>query len=105
LLSELRHLQLRGVNELSEPIAWCWDQAENTGDARFCGIARTLESISEAWDQKIGLPDQTIEELNRVLRQNLPDVIDSALPSVGSDRARWMREQIVQVLGDEDFPV
>lgn len=98
MLSRLRGLQLAGNDGLPDLIAWCWDQADNTGDARFCGLARALEAILEAWDVKGGLPESVISDMNRVLRSHVADILDATGPMVGSDRARWMRQEIGDVL-------
>lgn len=103
MLDELRRLQLVGVRQLPELIAWCWDQADNTGDARFCGVARALEGILEAWDVKGGLPEHTITDMNRVLREHLEDILSAPEAIIGSDRARWMRSEIGQVLHGESL--
>jgi orotate phosphoribosyltransferase len=93
-LAELKELQLPRADRLLDLSAWCWDTSDNTGDARFAGIARTLEEISEAWDVKNGLPEAVIRELNTLLANNLAEILSMPDAADASDHARRMRNEI-----------
>lgn len=97
-LTALRELQLGGTERLPDLIAWCWDQADNTGDARYSGIARALDEIAEALEGKTGLPATVLEEVNAALRRHLSDILATPDASAGSGQARWMREEITRAL-------
>lgn len=105
VVEELRQLRLIGVDELRDLILWCWDQSDNTGDARFCGIARTLDEIFVRWDVKGGLPTSVIAEMDRILSSHLPDVLDAPDPADASARARWMRQEVARALEDGEARV
>ncbi len=99
---ELRRLQLKGADGLPDLIAWCWDRSDNTGDARFCGLARTFQAVWDRWDVKGGLPTSVVSEMNRILRAHMADVLDAKDPADGSALARWMRQEIHSVLEDAE---
>jgi orotate phosphoribosyltransferase len=104
-LNELRGLTLERTDRIPDLIAWCWDESDNTGDARFSGVARTLEVILREWDVKGGLPESVVTETNAVLHRHLEDVIGAPDSASGSNEARWMREEITRVLdGATDHP-
>jgi hypothetical protein len=103
VLDDLRALELRGTKDLADLISWCWDNAENTGDARYCGVARTLELILDRWDTKSGLHSSTVIEMNRILASHLNAILDAESPAAGAGEARWMREQIAHVLQQDDI--
>jgi hypothetical protein len=41
--------------------------------------------------------------MNRVLREHLEDILSAPEAIIGSDRARWMRSEIGQVLHGESL--
>jgi orotate phosphoribosyltransferase len=97
-LVELRQLQLPRADRLPDLISWCWDKAYNSGDARYAGIARSLEEIEEAWDVKGGLPQAIIKDLNAALQRHMPDILTTPDASSGSAQARWMRDEVGRAL-------
>ncbi len=97
----LRDLSEQGLPDHSTTVElsrWCWAEAENTGDARYCGLARALEQIADAWFHKSGFATATFEELNLLLRSHVDEVLVADTARDGADHARWLREQISLVL-------
>jgi orotate phosphoribosyltransferase len=97
-LSELRSLRLPGTDRIPDLISWCWDEADNSGDSRYAGIARALDAVLDAWDVKGGLPESTLARVNELLSRHLAEVLSTPEPAAGSAEARWMRDQIAEVL-------
>ena len=62
-------------------MSWCLDRAESTGDARYCGIARTLEFIAHEWDL-----DSAFLSLRRTMQlplHNMDEILyDSTMSNV-----------------------
>ena len=77
--------------------AWCIDRAENSGDARYCSIARTLIFIAEEWDHRGALPTSVVTDLADLLQRGLRDALDAAEPADGSYFGRLLREQVVEL--------
>jgi len=73
----------------------CWEASENTGDARYSSIARTLELIAEHWEQKRML---ATEGLDRVLRNLVPTILNAKTAQEGASWARVMRGEIAEAL-------
>jgi hypothetical protein len=99
---ELRRLQLAGADRLPDLVAWCWDRSDNTGDARFCGLARTFQHVSERWDVKGGLPTLAVQKVNLLLRDHMSAILDASDPADGAALARWMRHEIHRALDEGD---
>jgi hypothetical protein len=78
--------------------AWCWERAEATGDARFCGIARALENIAEAWDDRRVLPPVITSELQTAFRIHLPSTLAVSAAEEGAGLARLLREEVADIL-------
>lgn len=95
---ELRSLTLVDTKRLPDLIAWSWDESDNTGDARYAGIARALEAVHEAWDVKGGLPEATIEAINAALASHLSEVLQLPDAAAAASHARWMREEILRAV-------
>jgi hypothetical protein len=81
-------------------IAWCWDTADNTGDARYCGIARTLTPIASAFDDRdeAGGVDLDLAAIDAVIRTRLPSVIQESDVEAAASLARAMRHEIFSLL-------
>jgi hypothetical protein len=95
---ELRGLQLPRVDKLPELIGWCWDNADQSGDARYSGIARALDALLDAWDVKTGIPEAIAEEINELLARQLDGILSVPDPASGAAQARRLREEILRLL-------
>lgn len=78
--------------------AWCWDHAEATGDARFCGLARALGQVADTWDAYGALPANVAADIAAVFAQHLPDILDVSTPEEGAGLARLLREDVIRIL-------
>ncbi len=97
----LRRLAAGGVDAVPglEMLAdWCWEQADNSGDARFCGIARALECLTSRWDSRGRIDTTTMSLLDAVLTEQLGPVLDADSPEFGAHLAKLMREDLLRVL-------
>lgn len=88
-------LSAPAVQELEN---YCWDAADNSGDARYSGIARALAVISDVWDSHGALPQGAITSLNEVFRRHLQAVLEANTAQEGAGLARLLREEIYEVL-------
>ena len=84
-------------DRLSDLIAWCWDQADNTGDSRYCGIARALTPIARDFDERDeygGVPLAAVQAVDRILIDRLQHVLDEPEAGTAALLARSMREDV-----------
>jgi orotate phosphoribosyltransferase len=98
-VTDLKQLQLTSLQRLRELTSWSWDESDNTGDARYAGIAKLLEILADAWDGKTGLSDDVLQHLNRVLADNLADIVNSPDAAWASQRTRAIRDDVAIYLG------
>ena len=99
--SSLREVCVRGLE--SAPATrdlegWCWDRAEATGDARYCGFARMFSQAAEIWDDYGALPAAVIQEINDALRRHLPGAIEAPTAEEGAGLARLLREEVATIV-------
>lgn len=94
---------LTGVPQIQDLAAWCWDQADNTGDARFCGLARSLEFVTEAWDAHGAFRGDTMNRLNTAFSRRLPSVLDAPTAEEATHLAKALREELEEVLSVHGF--
>lgn len=76
---------------------WCWERAEATGDARFCGFARTFENISGIWDDYGALPTDVLNEVNSAFARHVPAALDVVSAEEGAGLARLLREEVADI--------
>lgn len=91
-------LELLPSELLAGLIAWCWDRADFTGDARYFGIARTLEPISRAFDEADeagGVSITALRAVDEVLTRRLSTVLDEPDAEAASLLARSMRDDVL----------
>lgn len=96
-LPDLAARGLQGAPEAAEIARWCWERAENTGDARYCGLARLLETIVQEWDHFRALPGWVVDRTNSILTAHLPAVEAAENAADGSSLARLLREEVLDV--------
>lgn len=89
---------LTGLDQLSEVSLWCWVRAEQTGDARFCGLARSLEAVGERWATDGGLDGQLFDRVNEIVKLRVPSVLAEQRAPAACSLARAMRDDILQEL-------
>lgn len=82
--------------------AWCWERADATGDARFCGFARSLEQIAYVWDEYKALPDRVVKDINSALQRHLPAALRVPTAEEGAGLARLLREDVSRILQEWD---
>lgn len=85
---------LGGVPHLRELSEWCWSQAEHTGDARFCGIARCLEVLAVDWDEAGGFSAELAQNLRSAFARHVDGILDAESPSEGASIARLLRDEV-----------
>jgi len=95
---DVGELQLTSIYDIQSATRKLWDESDNTGDARYGGIARALEAISFAWEAAGAFETATVDELNHILRTHLPEILDIADARSATEHARWMRETIYLAL-------
>lgn len=76
---------------------WCFDRADATGDARYCGLARTLEDISRFWDIEGRLLQP--ERLRGPFDRHLDAILVAPTAEEGAGLARLLREEVDFHLG------
>jgi hypothetical protein len=89
----------QGAPRTTDLASWCWEHADNTGDARYCGLARSLETIAEVWDDDGYLRNGTYEALNATFKRHLVSVLDAPTAEEGTHLAKLLREELYEVLG------
>lgn len=102
-LASLRRLAEDGFDGLSadrlgDLAAWCWDWSEATGDARYCSLARSFTAIDTWWSEYVTIPRAIAAEIERVLREDLPGVLEASDPAAGAGFARLMRQRVLSLL-------
>lgn len=103
-LARLADSGLTNTASLRELARWCHDHAEETGDARYSSVARSLDSILGAWGDQ-ALPILTADRLNEALARYLPATLMADSAEEGTRSARLLREAVGEALGHlgEDF--
>lgn len=107
-LSSLRQLTEQGIGKfppvrLTDLSAWCWDFGEATGDARFLSLSRVVDVIVELFESNSGqAPTALVEQLDLLLAQEIPAILDAKAPEQGTLLSRQLREAVVQAI--HNFP-
>ena len=87
------------VHKIRELAGLCWESADNTGDARYSGIARTLDRVASEWDERDGtFSAEVAREIEAAFRRHLISVLEAERPSDGAGLARMLRDEINSAL-------
>jgi hypothetical protein len=105
-LATLRRLAEGGISSITPGALgsltdWCWDHSENTGDARFASIARTLQPVVEMIEEREGsggVNREALTDLDRVLTAQLSAVIDVEDPILACSLARGLRGDVAMLV-------
>ena len=89
---------LKNAPHLRDLSQWCWDRAEQTGDARYCALARLLGRVAEEWDEIGGVEDSIAREIQNELANHLASVLDTPDPVEASSIAKLLREQVAEIV-------
>lgn len=90
--------QLEGI------VAWCANQCEATGDARFCIVGDTLEGLMDWWtENKTGVPTRLLAAIELPIRTLLPEVLSAAPAEASAIAARLRREVGDHLLSTNDW--
>lgn len=80
---------------LHEAAEWCWEFGAATGDARWCLLSRTLARLAAPFVDSIGaLPSELVDQIDAVLREQLPDVLSATSAVEGASLARLLDESL-----------
>jgi len=108
-LSTLRQLADDGLSSVSadlpDLVAWCRNWCLETGDARYCFLAEMLHVIDNWWgehDERGGIPEALLEQLDSLMKASLPLVLDADSPSAGAQRAEALRHEAAELLTSPD---
>jgi hypothetical protein len=107
-LSSLRRLAEQGIEnfppvKLADLSAWCWDFGEATGDARFLSLSRVIDLIVDLFESNSDqAPTDLIEQLNPLLRQSIPAILNAKTIEQGTLLSRQLREAVAYSIGN--FP-
>lgn len=106
-LSSLQRLADEGIGrfppvslvELSE---WCWSVGEDSGDARYCVISRTLDMLSDLFDASYeSVASRLVERLDTDLARLLPEVLDASSSQEGTRKAAVLRESLAAAIAED----
>lgn len=96
--AQLRRLSselLPGAVELRELASWCLDRAESTGDARYCGLARTFDGIADEWEYDARrFTHSWLLNIQQVFNLHMSAVLDAPTAEEGAGLARLLREEV-----------
>lgn len=92
-LRRLGSRDISGIPELRDLAAWCLEMSEATGDARYCGIARTPGLHRRRWERDGSILTRTL-----AFQRDLPSVLDALTAEEGAGLARLMREEFEDLL-------
>jgi hypothetical protein len=84
---------------------WCWDWGETTGDARFCSLSRSLQILADTFDKRGesgGPPAPFVDQVDDLLRADVPSVLDATSAEEGSLLARALRQELARIYGEYD---
>lgn len=102
----LRRLASEGLeaaqgDDLTGLALWCRDYCEASGDARYCSVGDALRSLDE-WrqehDERGGVPYALLNEIDRIIKAWLPDILDLDDPADASQLARTLRQEVQSLL-------
>ena len=81
-------------DQLPSIVAWCADECEATGDARFCIVGDTLEGLMD-WcaENKTGVPSRLLSSIEASILALLPGIL-SAQPADASRMAARLRSEV-----------
>lgn len=82
-------------SKIGDLASWCWDIGEATGDARYCSLARTMGLIDDLFEEFGAVGIALIGDIDRLLSDQLPAVIEAETAEEGSRLARILREQVL----------
>jgi hypothetical protein len=110
-LSTLRQLADDGLSsaatDLPEHAVWCRSWCLETGDARYCILGEMLHAVDAWWrehDELGGIPAELAETLDRLIKHDLPSVLDAESATAGAGRAERLRLKVVELLtGPENW--
>ena len=102
-IGELEQLAQGGVSAI--PVnAWpevadrVWQEGVAAGDSRYCVISVMLRTAAEWWSQLGGVPSPLAEDVDRLLRERLPAVLEAADPAEGARRAEELQMAVAERL-------
>lgn len=73
-----------------------------TGDGRFCIIARTLLTIGDWWEAESAFSVDVADELNVVLRQDLQAVLAAVAPADAARRGHELYESVTALINQRE---
>lgn len=86
------------ADRLGDLASWCWDWSEASGDTRFCSLARSFSAVDSWWTEHEVIPRVLRSEIEQVLREDLPDVLEASEPATAAHFARLMRQRLLPLL-------
>jgi hypothetical protein len=90
---------------LRELARGCRIACETSGDARYCVVAQMLDGLA-AWledhDESGGVPIELLGEIQSVVAQGLPAVLDADSSATGTAIARSLRETVLRMRSEPD---
>lgn len=92
------------ASHLGELGHWCRDWCAETGDARYCFLADTLDALHEWWSEKDkygGVDVQLAERIDQVLQGSLQSVLHEREPLVAVRYARSLTATLRQIVDEE----
>lgn len=109
-LQQLAEHGLAAVPRLDDVAVACWEHGENTGDARYCVLWRSLQVISGAYGDRPedvhfeGLASSVVSRLDGVITRELPAVLSAEDPEHGTAIAVTMARAIDAVFREAGDP-
>lgn len=82
-------------DRLPDAAAWCWEFGAATGDARWCLLSRTLDKLAAPFaDSNGALPVEMTAQIDVVLRDLLPDVLNAPTAAEGASLAQLLDDRL-----------
>lgn len=86
-------------SSLGSTADWAFDFCEASDDARYSALARALWAIAQHFDtDSSALLAETVDELDRALARDLPQVLREHKGPIATDLARALRERVFEIL-------
>lgn len=84
---------------LADLVTWCAEWSAASGDARYAVLAAALRRVAAPFDDDEALPSATVRELDVILQEDLPAVVEARSAELGLTLANALKERLDAVQG------
>jgi hypothetical protein len=99
--SPLRALADDGIQSADQLLGLaehCWALTVESGDGRYCVLARALFNLADWWEAEVAFQPATATEIDLVIQQDLPPILHAAGAAVAAQKAEGFRESLAALL-------